>query len=142
MEITAVAKNIRISSRKLKPIVLMIKKMEPKSALSTLLLINKAASKPLAKVIKSAIANAKHNFGLKEENLKFKKIEIGKGMMLKRYRAIGRGRVHQILKRTANIKVVLEEKEEKADQQKVEMPKAENQKKDVKNKNEKSKSKY
>jgi len=130
MEVTAVAKNIRVSSQKLKPMVDAIKKLEPQKALATLSLISKSASKPLAKVIASAISNAKHNFGLKEESLKFKKIEIGKGRTLKRYRAASRGRVHQILKRTTNIKVVLEgevmakkEEEQKEAKEKKEEPK-------------------
>jgi large subunit ribosomal protein L22 len=129
MEVCAIAKNIRISSRKLKPVVAKIKKLEPQKALVTLSFINKSQALPLKKVIASAIANAKHNFGAREDSLKFKKIDIGKGRILKRYRAVSRGRVHQIRKRTVNIKVVLEaepeakrgevkETEEKKDEQK------------------------
>lgn len=126
MEVKAIAKNIRVSIRKLKPIVQAIKDLEPQKALVTLSFINKSAARPLAKVIASAIANARHNFGVKEESLRFKKIEIGKGRILKRYRAVAKGRVHQISKRTANIKIVLEgePKEEAALSQEVQANKS------------------
>jgi len=107
MEITTVAKNIRISSRKLKPIVLSVKKLKPQESLSALAFIKKSGAKPLAKVIASAIANATHNFGLRADDLQFKTIEIGKGKTLKRYRAAAKGRVRQISKRTTNIKIIL-----------------------------------
>src|SRR3989338_4414431 len=77
-------------------------------ALSILDFTSKSASRPLKKVIASAIANAKNNFGLAEQTLKFKSIFVEKGPVLKRFRPVARGRAHSILKRTSRISVVLE----------------------------------
>lgn len=108
MEVTATAKNIRISPKKVRLVVDQIKKMNPHQALAILDFTPKSSAKPIKKVIASAIANAKNNLGLKEATLKFKSIVVGKGPVSKRYQPISRGRAHSILKRTSHIKVVLE----------------------------------
>ncbi|OGD97408.1 50S ribosomal protein L22 [Candidatus Curtissbacteria bacterium RIFCSPLOWO2_01_FULL_38_11b] len=113
MEVTATAKNIRVSPNKVRLVVDQIKKMQPNDALRILDFVQKSASLPLKKVIASAIANAKNNHNLKEENLTFTEIQVGLGQVFKRYRPISRGRAHSILKRTSNIRVVLEAKEDK-----------------------------
>lgn len=107
MEITATAKNIRISPEKVNLVVTQIRKMPPTKALQILKFINKSTSPVLVKLIKSAIANAKHNQGAQEAGLSFKEIVVTKGPTYKRYQPISRGRVHHILKRTSHIKVVL-----------------------------------
>jgi large subunit ribosomal protein L22 len=107
-EVKAEARFIRISPRKVRLVVDSIKDLGPKEALDNLEFINKRAAKPLSKLIKSAMANAKKNYGLKEDSLRFKEIQVGKGPTFKRWRAISRGRTHQIMKRTSRIKVVLE----------------------------------
>ncbi|MBI5465597.1 hypothetical protein HY946_03220, partial [Candidatus Gottesmanbacteria bacterium] len=81
----------------------------PQATLDQLAFLNKAGAKVLLKTLKSAIANAENNLKIKRENLKIKKIEIGEGPRLKRWRAISRGAAHQYKRRTSNIKVVLEE---------------------------------
>ena len=113
MEVTATAKNIRVSPNKVRLVVDQIKKMQPNDALRILDFVQKSASLPLKKVIASAIANAKNNHNLKEENLTFTEIQVGLGQVFKRYRPISRGRAHSILKRTSNIRIVLEAKEDK-----------------------------
>lgn len=105
------AKNIRISPRKAKLVADLVRRQTPSQALTSLKFTTKRAGEPLSKAIASAIANAKHNFGLDEKLLKFKKLEILKGRTIKRYRFAARGRVRPILKRTTNIKVVLEAEE-------------------------------
>ncbi|OGD85475.1 50S ribosomal protein L22 [Candidatus Curtissbacteria bacterium RBG_13_35_7] len=108
MEVSATAKYIKMSPFKIRLVANQVKKMPPQEAIKMLAFIKKSASPILKKVIASAIANAKNNHNLTEESLKFKEIQIGSGQMLKRYRRISRGRIHHILKRTSNIKVVLE----------------------------------
>jgi len=108
MEIIAKAKSIRISPRKVRLVTDALAKKPLGQILVDLKFIRKRATKPLLKVINSAIANAKHNFGIEKENLILKKIEVGVGSTMKRYHAASRGRAHQILKRTTNIKVILE----------------------------------
>lgn len=107
MEITAIAKNIRISPQKVRLVVGQIKKMKPSEAVQILDYLPHKSSPLLKKVISSAIANAKNNYGIAEDTLKFKEIQIGKGPMFKRYRAVSRGRSHPIIKRTSHIKVVI-----------------------------------
>lgn len=113
MEVTATAKNIRISPKKVRLVIDQIKKMDPLQALSILDFIAKSSSRPIKKVILSAVANAKNNLGLDESSLKFKSILVEKGPVLKRYQPISRGRAHSILKRSSHIKVILEGEEPK-----------------------------
>ena len=108
MEIKAEAKHIRISPRKVRLVAKAIKKLTAQQAIETLKFINKRAAEPLNKLIRSAIANAKNNFGLKPESLKIKEVQVGEGPTLKRWRAVSRGRAHPIMKRTSHIKITLE----------------------------------
>ncbi len=107
MDITATAKNIRVSPQKVRLVVSQIKKMAPTEAVQILDYLPQKTSPLLKKVISSAIANAKNNYGIAEDTLKFKEIQVGKGPMFKRYREVARGRAHSILKRTSHIKVVV-----------------------------------
>ncbi len=108
MIVKAEAKNVRLSPEKVRLVVAQIKKMSPQKAVTMLGFVNKSSSPVLKKVINSAIANAKNNFGLDEQTLAFKEFSVGKGPMSKRYRPVSRGRAHAILKRTSHIKVILE----------------------------------
>ncbi len=114
MQVTAIAKNIRVSPQKVRLVVNEIKKMQPSSAVKMLGFTNKGAAKPLKKVVMSAIANATNNNNLDEQSLTFKEIQVGHGLTFKRYRPISRGRVHDIKKRTSHIRVVLEGNEAKS----------------------------
>lgn len=114
MEVKAEVKYIRISPRKVRLVVEAIKGLSPLKALEYLGFVNKRTAKPLSKLIQSAIANAKNNFDLKPENLKFKKIQVGEGPTLKRWQAVSRGRAHQIMKRTSHIKIILETRSDKS----------------------------
>lgn len=108
MEIVAKARFVRMSPKKIMLVARPISKMVPSKALAVLKFSNKAGAEILSKLITSAIANAKHNFGLAESGLNFKKIEVGPGPIYKRWRAAARGRSHPIHKRTANITVILQ----------------------------------
>ncbi len=112
MQIKAEQKYIRMSPRKVKLVVDAIRSSTPKEALTQLSFISKEASVPVAKTIKQAIANATNNQNIKEEDLKFKSIQVKKGAVLKRWQAVSRGRAHSILKRTSHIMVILEAQEE------------------------------
>ena len=130
MEVRAVSRNIRVSPYKVRLVVNEIKKMQPGDAVKMLNFTQKAASKPLKKVVMSAIANAKNNNNLNENSLTFKEIQIGHGLTFKRYRPISRGRVHDIKKITSHIRVVLEGKE--AESKKVEEKKEDTKKLEAK----------
>lgn len=113
MQVTAQANNVRISAQKVRLVVAQIKKMGPEESVKILDYVPQKASKPLKKAIASAIANAKNNYQLDPATLSFKEINVNKGQIFKRFRAISRGRAHSIIKHTSNIKIVLEGEKEK-----------------------------
>ncbi|MBI2012661.1 50S ribosomal protein L22 [Candidatus Curtissbacteria bacterium] len=120
MEVRAIAKNVRISPEKVRLVVDKIKKMRPREAIEVLEFLPQKAAKPLKKVIGSALANAKNNFGLDEQTLAFRELAATKGLTFKRYRPVSRGRAHHILKRTSRITVVLEGEQKKQQAPKLE----------------------
>lgn len=110
MEIIAESKNIRISPRKLILVAKAVRGLSPQEVLNKLQFITKSAAQPLAKTIKSAIANAKNNAKIKGEDLKIKKMEILNGSSYKRWRPVSRGRAHPYKRRTSHIRIILEGK--------------------------------
>lgn len=111
MEVQAIGKYLRITPRKLVSVAALVKKKKAVTALSELRFVNKKGAAIVSNILKSAVANAKNNFGLSEDKLMIKKIEVGKGPMLKRFREASRGRAHPILKRMSHLKIVLEASE-------------------------------
>ncbi len=113
MQVLAIANNIRVTPQKVRLVVAQIKKMKPAKALEILEFTPQKAATPLKKAIMSAVANAKNNFNLDENSLEFASINVGKGMVFKRFRPVSRGRAHSILRVTSNIRIVLEGQETK-----------------------------
>ncbi|HHT50268.1 MAG TPA: 50S ribosomal protein L22 [Eubacteriaceae bacterium] len=111
MEARATAKYIRISSRKVKIVIDLIRGKNLGEALNILRFTPKAASKPVEKLLRSAAANAENNHDMDPEKLYVAEITANQGPTLKRYRARAQGRATQILKRTSHISVVLKERE-------------------------------
>ncbi len=102
-------KYVRTSPRKLRLIADSVKQLTPVEALASLKFLNKAAAKPMYNAIKTAVSNAKTNFGIKPENLRFAELDIQTGFTIKRFRAVSRGQAHHIMKRTSHIRIVLKE---------------------------------
>ena len=127
MQVQAIAKNIRISPQKVRLVADQIKKISPQGSLSILDHVPQKAAKPLKKLIASAIANAKNNNGLEVDTLTFKEVNVTKGQAFKRFRAVSRGRAHSILRRTSNIKIVLEGSQKKVEKA-IEAPKIKEEK--------------
>lgn len=117
MEYRATQKFLLMSPKKVRQVVYAIKDMKPVDAVERLPYVSRAAAEPLAKVIKSAIANAKMQ-GAKESELIFKEVQIGEGPRLKRGRPRSRGMFHPYKKRMSHIRVVLTTKEEKKGEKK------------------------
>jgi len=109
MEVKAKAKFIRMSPTKIRLVANLIQKMPVGKALDQLQFINKLASGPVANLIKSAIANAEHNFELDKDNLFIKELTINQGPTLKRSMPRAHGRATPIRKRTSHINLVLGE---------------------------------
>lgn len=109
MEVRATAKHTRISSRKVRLVVDLVRGKRVDQALNQLKFLHKKASVPVRKVVESAIANAEHNYELKKDNLYIKEIRVDEGRTLHRWMPRAYGRATPIRKRTSNINVVLGE---------------------------------
>ena len=107
MEITAHAKYIHISPRKVRLVANLIKGMGVARAEALLQHLTKHAALPIAKLLHSAIANAKHNFSVEEKELYIQDIAVGVGPVLKRTRARAFGRGALIRKRMSHINIKL-----------------------------------
>ncbi len=101
----------RISSRKVKTVIDLIRNKNAGEALAILKLTPKAASELVEKLLKSAIANAENNHGMDVEKLYVAEIYANQGPTLKRVRPRAQGRAFRIRKRTSHITVVLKERE-------------------------------
>lgn len=110
MEAKAVAKYIRMSPQKVRLVVDLIRGQKVQDATRTLMFTRKYAAGIVAKVLKSAIANAVQNPNIDENTLYVKEIFVDQGPSLKRWRARAQGRAAGIKKRTSHITVVVDEK--------------------------------
>lgn len=104
----AVAKNIRISPKKMNVAAAIVRNMDAKHALDTLKYMPTKGGQILYKVVASAVANAIHNGDQELANLVVSSVVIGQGIVYKRGNPISRGRSHPILKRTSNISLELQ----------------------------------
>ncbi|MGB4466328.1 MAG: 50S ribosomal protein L22 [Eubacteriales bacterium] len=105
----ATARYVRISPRKVKVVIDLIRGKRVGEALSILEHTPKAASEPVAKLLKSAMANAENNLGMNPDSLYVAEIYANQGPTLKRFRPRAQGRAYRIRKRTSHISVVLDE---------------------------------
>ncbi|MDI3257791.1 MAG: 50S ribosomal protein L22 [Kyrpidia sp.] len=112
MEATAVARYIRIAPRKVRLVVDLIRGKSVGEALAILKHTPKAASPVVEKVVRSAVANAAHNYDMDVDRLYISKICVDPGPTLKRFQPHAQGRAFRILKRTSHITVVVSEKKE------------------------------
>ena len=110
MEAKAVAKYVRMSSSKLKPVTDLVRGKDLKEALTILKFTPGKGSELVEKVVKSAAANAENNHEMNLDDLYVAEINANQGPTMKRWRAGAQGRAGMILKRTSHIDVVLREK--------------------------------
>ena len=103
----AVAKTVRIAPRKARLVVELIKGKTVAEALAILQFTPRAGSPIVAKVLKSAIANAEHNYDLDAQNLVVSEAYVNEGPTLKRFRPRAKGSASPINKRTSHITVVV-----------------------------------
>lgn len=108
-EVKASAKFVRMSSRKVKPVIDLIRSKSVNEAETILRFCRRAAKTPILKLLESAAANAVNNFKLSKEKLYVKEIATGQGPALKRWRPRAFGRAAPIKKHTCHIFIVLAE---------------------------------
>ncbi len=118
-EYRAVAKNIRTSVTKAKIPADVVKGMHVGEALDVLTYMNKKAAGDVLKVVKSAAANAVHNFDAKIKNLYISDVRIDKGLQFRRMKAGSRGSPKFFDLHHAHITVVLKEVEDSSKEAKV-----------------------
>lgn len=105
----AIAKYIRISSRKVKVVIDLIRGKSVDEAKAILMFTPKSASEPVLKLLNSAIANAENNMGLSADTLYVAEVFANQGPTLKRFRPRARGSAARIRKRTSNITIILDQ---------------------------------
>ncbi len=111
MEVRATAKYVRISPRKVRKVLDIVRGKSVEEALISLQLADEAAAKEVLKVVKSASANAENNYQIDPEDLYISKIYADEGPTMKRFKPRSRGRVSPILKRSSHITVIVDQKE-------------------------------
>ncbi|MBI2350547.1 MAG: 50S ribosomal protein L22 [Deltaproteobacteria bacterium] len=106
----AIARYIRVAPRKARQVINLIRGEDVSQALAMLGTLNRGAAVPVAKVLKSALSNAKRLSGIKDSDLYISLINVDEGPMFKRFKAQAMGRATTIRRRTSHIYVELERK--------------------------------
>lgn len=112
MEVKAVAKGIGISARKVRRVIDIVRGKKVEDALTILQFTPTPTARVVAKVVKSAAANAENNYQLLPADLKVVRVYANEARTLKRFRPRSRGQVSPILKRYSHITVVVADQED------------------------------
>ena len=113
MQVKAQAKWVKISPRKVRRVIALIRKKKASNAMDTLKVLPQRGANLIAKVLKSAIANAKNNHKLAEAKLYVCRAIVDEAPSYKKFKSRSRGRVSPIMKRNSHISIWVEEKKEK-----------------------------
>ena len=111
MPISATAKDTGISANKMRRIIDLVRGEKVEDALHILQFLPSTAATKIAKVVKSAAANAENELFLNSADLRIVEIYANDGPSLKRFRARARGRANRIIKRNCHLTVVVDEQE-------------------------------
>ena len=111
MEAKAHLKYVRISPRKVKVVLDLIRGKDTDTAMAILKNTNKIACEHLIKLLKSAVANAEHNFNMDRTNLYVSECFVCPGPTLKRVMPRAKGSADRILKRTSHVTMVVKERD-------------------------------
>jgi len=106
--VTAKLSYLRMSPRKVRLVANLLSGMPAEKAIIQLENMTKISAGPMLKLLRSAIANAKHNYEMKEEGLKITKIIVNDGPILRRWMPRAMGRATPIRKRSSHIEITLE----------------------------------
>ena len=107
--VRSINKNIRSSTRKLKPILRAIVGKNVEKAIRDLTFSDKRISKDVKKTLSSAVANAENNFQYDIDKLIVKEAYCGKKIIMKRFRPRAKGRAAPILKPYSSVTIILSE---------------------------------
>ena len=107
--VKAVAKGVGASTKRLRPILDTVRGKGVDDALDTLSLLTSPWAKTVAKVVKSAAANAENNMFMDRDDLRIVQITADQATPLKRFRPRARGRIGRIIKRSSHLTVVVDD---------------------------------
>ena len=106
----AIAHDVRVTPRKARLVIDLVRGKDVNVALGILANVNKAASPIVAKVIKSAAANAINNFNMEEDRLYVAEIYANDCLRMKRFLPRAKGSASGLVKRTSHITVVVKQR--------------------------------
>ena len=109
-EAKTIVRNIRVSPQKLNLVATMIRGMDVNKAIATLTFSRRRISNDVEKALQSAIANAENNHSLDVDRLYVKEAHVGKGLVMKRFKARARGRGARILKPYSHLTIIVGER--------------------------------
>ena len=107
MEARAIAKSIRISPRKARLVIDLIRGKDVAEADRILSNLNRDTARIIKKVLTSAVANAENNLGLDKSKLFVKTAYVNEGQTMKRFKFGSRGHIDPIKKRTSHVTIVV-----------------------------------
>ena len=110
MEVQAITRNFRMSAQKMREVTRQVQGLPAAEALAVLQFVPRKSARVVAKTLKSAIANAEHNHGLKVENLVVSRAAAETAASFKRFTPKARGSAGPIIKRNCHVRIVLSEK--------------------------------
>jgi large subunit ribosomal protein L22 len=105
--VKAQTKWVRIAPRKLSRVTELVRGKLAVEALALLRFMPQKGARVLENVLKAAVANAKNNYKLAEDSLKVAEAYVNKGIVMRRWQARARGRIHPVKKRTSHVTVWL-----------------------------------
>ncbi len=109
-EARCIAKGVRVTPRKLRLVVDLVRGKDVAEALGILKVLRRSASDPVYKAIKSAASNATNNFGLDYGSLYVAEIQVSDAFRIKRFIPRAKGSASPIVKRNSNLRVVVKER--------------------------------
>jgi large subunit ribosomal protein L22 len=114
-EAKAVTRTIRVSPQKLNLVAASIRGKKVEKALAELTFSPKRIAATVKKTLESAIANAENNHDLDVDSLIVAEAHVGKGLVMKRFMARGRGKASRITKPFSHLTIIVREKDEEAE---------------------------
>jgi large subunit ribosomal protein L22 len=110
MEVKAITRNFRMSAQKMREVVRQVQGLPAEEALAVLSFVPRKSARVVAKTLKSAIANAENNHGLKVQDLFVSRAAAETAGSIRRFTPKARGSAGPILKRSCHIKIILSDK--------------------------------
>lgn len=110
MQVQAITRNFRMSAQKMREVVRQVQGLPASEALAVLQFVPRKSARVVAKTLKSAIANAENNHGLKLEKLYVTRAAAETATSIKRFIPKARGSAGPIIKRSCHVRIILTEK--------------------------------